>query len=640
VCLDDGRAAHARNDWATARAAFLDADAHAPLDADDLERLAWSCRWVGDDAGFLNALERAEVAFGAAGARARAARMALEQARQHTQMLDEAVAVTCFLRGMALLDGEPESPEHALAMWMLSFTQLGEGDVEGARSSLDAARAIARRVGSPGMEAMAVQGLAHVAVTEGDRSEVLPLVDEAAALAMRPGVEPIHAGYVYCAVISICRALCDWGRATEWTNQSTRYCERESIAGYTGLCRFHQGEIDRLHGQLAQAEERVLRACEELRAVNRYSAAWGYSELVDIRVRRGDLGGAEEALAQAVAFGDDGQPGRGRLLLAQGDAPAAMRSLSRALAEPGVLARERRVFVLPVHVRACLAMGDESAAETSVAELDELARRLDTPGPAAAAAVARGELALHRGDIEAAIGSLREGVRIWCEVDAPYEAAEARVRLARALTADGDDAGARLEIMAAARAVEEIGAVVDLDIAPPRAESATRTERTFLFSDIVDSTRLAEAMGDDTWEQLLRWHDRILRAEFARWRGEEVKHGGDGFFVAFRDPDDAIACAAGIQRALARHRVDHGFAPSVRIGLHAGEATARDDDYFGSAVTRAARISAAAGAGEILVSADLHDRARVTTPVAGERTLELKGIAEPVAAVLVAWSDD
>ncbi|HTD58767.1 MAG TPA: adenylate/guanylate cyclase domain-containing protein [Solirubrobacteraceae bacterium] len=638
--VDEARTAYGRNDWTVARSLLLDADAQAPLEAEDLERLAWSCRWVTDEVGFLNALERAEVAFSAAGARAAAARMALEQARQHVQMLDESVAATCFLRGMELLEGEPESSEHALAMWMLSFTQLGEGDVDGARASLQEARAIARRVSSPGTEAMAVQGLAHIAVTEGDRAEVLPLVDEAAALAMRPGVEPIHAGYVYCAVISICRALCDWGRATEWTNMSTRYCERESIAGYSGLCRFHQGEIDRLHGQLAHAEERVLQACEELRAVNRYSAAWGYSELVDIRVRRGDLAGAEEALAQAVAFGDDGQPGRGRLLLAQGDAPAAVRSLARALADQGMLARERRVFVLPVHVRACLAVGDEPAANASVTELEDLARRLGTPGPAAAAAVARGELALHRGDTEAAIASLRQGVRTWCEVDAPYEAAEARVRLARALTADGDNAGARLEIKAAARTVQEIGAVVDLDIAPPRPEPATRALRTFLFSDIVDSTRLAEAMGDNTWEQLLRWHDRILRAEFARWRGEEVKHGGDGFFVAFGQPDDGIACATAIQRALARHRADHGFAPTVRIGLHAGEATARDDDYFGAAVTRAARISAAAGAGEVLVSADLLASCERKVPVADERTLELKGIAEPLPAVLIAWHDE
>src|SRR6187455_1532242 len=162
ACLQDGRAAHDRNDWAAARAALLEADAQEPLEPEDLERLAWSCRWMSDDVGFLNALERAEVAFSAAGARAAAARMALEQARQHVQMLDESVGVTCFFRAMELLEGEPESPEHALAMWMLSFTELAEGDVEGARASLQEARAIARRVASPGVEAMAVQGLAHI----------------------------------------------------------------------------------------------------------------------------------------------------------------------------------------------------------------------------------------------------------------------------------------------------------------------------------------------------------------------------------------------------------------------------------------------------------------------------------------------
>src|SRR6187549_3166828 len=110
VCLEEGRAALDRNDWNAARDALLEADAQEPLDPEDLERLAWACRWVTDDAGFLNALERAEVAFDAAGARAAAARMALEQARHHVQMLDESVAVTCFVRAMGLLEGEPESP--------------------------------------------------------------------------------------------------------------------------------------------------------------------------------------------------------------------------------------------------------------------------------------------------------------------------------------------------------------------------------------------------------------------------------------------------------------------------------------------------------------------------------------------------
>ena len=634
--LDDARAAYGRSQWSVARAALRDADADQPIGAEDLERLAWSCRWDGDPAGFLNALERAEVAFTDAGGTAGAARMALEQARHHTMMLDGAVAITCYVRATEHLAEAPECAEHAQERWSLAFTLMATGDVDGARAALLEARAIARRVGSPGMEAMAVQGLAHVAATAGEVSEVLPLLDEAAALAMRPGVAPVHAGYVYCSVISICRALCDWGRATEWTKVSTRYCERESIAGYTGLCRFHQGEIDRLHGQLLEAEQRVLQACEELLGINRYSAGWGYSELVEIRVRRGDLEGAEEALAEAIALGDDGQPGRGRLLLAQGDARAAARSLSRSLADPGFLSRERRVFLLPVHVAACVAVGDEQAAAESVAELEKLARRLATPGPAAAAAVARGHLALHRGDTKEAIAALREGLRTWSEVEAPYEAAQARVLLARALTADGDDAGARLELKAAARLANEFGIAVDLDLAPARSEGA-RTVRTFLFSDIVDSTRLSEAMGDAAWEPLLQWHDRTLRAEFERWNGEEIKHGGDGFFVAFGDADDAIGCAAAIQRALARHRAEHGFAPSIRIGLHAGEATSRDGDYFGSSVTRAARISAAAGAGEVLASADLVAGCRRGVPLSGERTLELKGIAEPVVAVLVTW---
>ena len=594
--LDDARTAYGRNDWTGARTMLLDADAEQALEADDLERLAWSCRWAGDESGFLNALERAEVAFVEAGARAAAARMALEQARQHMQMLDESVAFTCFFRGTELLEGEPESPEHAQAMWMLSFTQLAAGDVEAARASLQEARAIARRVGSPGLEAMAVQGMAHIAVTEGERGEVLPLVDEAAALAMRPGVAPIHAGYVYCAVISICRALCDWGRATEWTHMSTRYCERESITGYTGLCRFHQGEIDRLHGQLAQAEERVLRACEELQTVNRFSAAWGYSELVEIRVRRGDLAGAEEALAQAVAFGDDGQPGRGSSAAGPGRRTCGGAEPHPCAGRPG----------LP---RAASAGSSCCRCTCARAWRSATSRR-----PARASPSSR---------------SWRDGWALldrppqprWRVASSPSTEATPRRRSPRCSRASAPGARSTPPTKPPRRACGSLGpwrptATTPAPAsrsrrrlerwrrsAPPSTSTSrrhdptlpTRTLRTFLFSDIVESTRLAEAMGDDAWEQLLRWHDRTLRAEFARWRGEEVKHGGDGFFVAFGQPDDGVGCAAAIQRALARHRAEHGFAPIVRIGLHAGEATARDGDYFGSAVTRAARISAAAG---------------------------------------------
>ena len=90
-----------------------------------------------------------------------------------------------------------------------------------------------------------------------------------------------------------------------------------------------------------------------------------------------------------------------------------------------------------------------------------------------------------------------------------------------------------------------------------------------MFTDIVGSTSLLEAMGDEAWQSLLSWHDKTLRALFAANRGEEVTATGDGFFVAFESPDDALACAAVIQRGLADHRANAGFAPQVRIGLHA-----------------------------------------------------------------------
>jgi class 3 adenylate cyclase len=146
-----------------------------------------------------------------------------------------------------------------------------------------------------------------------------------------------------------------------------------------------------------------------------------------------------------------------------------------------------------------------------------------------------------------------------------------------------------------------------------------------MFTDICKSTNLVEAIGDEAWEDVLRWHDGMLRDCFAGFRGEEIKHAGDGFFVAFPDASSAIDCAIGIQRRLAEHRRDHGFSPQVRIGLHAAEATRRGGDYGGRGVHVAARIGALAGAGEILVS-------RETAPngdwnVSQPREVALKGIA-------------
>ena len=162
-----------------------------------------------------------------------------------------------------------------------------------------------------------------------------------------------------------------------------------------------------------------------------------------------------------------------------------------------------------------------------------------------------------------------------------------------------------------------------------------RVERTFMFTDIVRSTNLVEAIGDEAWEDLIRWHDDTLRALFSSHRGEEVAATGDGFFVAFESPDEAVACAIAIQRRLAEQRRTQGFAPQVRIGLHAAGATQMGQNFTGKGVHEASRIAGLADGGQILASR--HTVAGSRFPAVDPRMVDIRGIAEQVEVVSVDW---
>src|SRR5918999_2244532 len=163
-----------------------------------------------------------------------------------------------------------------------------------------------------------------------------------------------------------------------------------------------------------------------------------------------------------------------------------------------------------------------------------------------------------------------------------------------------------------------------------------RVMKTFMFTDIVKSTNLAEALGDDAWTNLLRWHDDTLRSLFSAHQGKEVVATGDGFFVGFDSPEAALACAVAIQRRLASHSMQSGFAPQVRIGLHASEAGQVGQNYLGKGVHEAARIAALAQGGEIQASRATVG-ANIGYAVSEPRVVTLKGISEPVEVVSVDW---
>ena len=128
-----------------------------------------------------------------------------------------------------------------------------------------------------------------------------------------------------------------------------------------------------------------------------------------------------------------------------------------------------------------------------------------------------------------------------------------------------------------------------------------RVLATVLFTDIVDSTRRAAAMGDRDWHALLDAHDAVVRSQLARFRGREVNTSGDGFLAMFDGPQRAIRCAMAIRDAVQALGIE------VRAGLHTGECEVRGDDIGGIAVHIGARVSALAGPNDVLVSSTLRD---------------------------------
>ena len=160
-----------------------------------------------------------------------------------------------------------------------------------------------------------------------------------------------------------------------------------------------------------------------------------------------------------------------------------------------------------------------------------------------------------------------------------------------------------------------------------------------MFTDIVDSTRLVEMLGDEQWESLLAWHDRTLRACFEARAGEEVKHEGDGFFVAFAEPGSALECACSIQRTLRDHTT-RSWVRATRSHRYPCRGSDRSRRRLHRPRSpRNRRITAAASAGEIIASRTTLEAAGNAFRVLNERSLELKGLAEPVKVATVDWSD-
>ncbi|MDX6717721.1 MAG: hypothetical protein QOH30_4279 [Baekduia sp.] len=166
---------------------------------------------------------------------------------------------------------------------------------------------------------------------------------------------------------------------------------------------------------------------------------------------------------------------------------------------------------------------------------------------------------------------------------------------------------------------------------------------TVLFTDLVDSTRLASELGPAAADELRRAHFQSLREVIATHEGREVKNTGDGLMVAFDRPSDGAACAVDLQRRterLGRHHPDRRVA--IRIGLAVGEATAEDGDWFGPPVVEAARLCAIAEEGQILATEVVRvlGAGRSGLGFVSRGVMPLKGLPDPVAVVEIGWEPE
>lgn len=462
------RAGHAAatGDWQAAYQLLIEADARAPLTAPDLAILAGVAYAAGHLDVTIDAWERAYRESVQAGDSFAAAFAAVRVAMHLLFDIGLMAPVRGWLaRAEQLLTPQDDTPVHAWLAVVRNYERLLSGDFVSARQWARRAIEIGMAC-DPAAAAVGRVAEARSLILQGDVTEGFGLLNEAGVAMLAGEIDPLSTGVVYCEMVCAFQALGQYDLAEEWTEAMERWRQGKPVGSIHGRCRIHRAEILRLRGACAEAETEILMACEELRPYLRREFGWPLTELGRIRLRKGDIEGAEDAFVAAHEAGWDPQPGLALVHLARGDVARAVVSIRDALDHPSTVPSKewppnselRRAPLLEAQVEIEIAAGNLELARSAAVELGRVAVRFQSKALAAGAALARGRARMAEGDTAGSGRDFESAAQQWNEIGAPYETALARMGLAHALRAEGKEERALLEFNAARATFKRIGA--------------------------------------------------------------------------------------------------------------------------------------------------------------------------------------
>jgi DNA-binding CsgD family transcriptional regulator len=469
--LNAGQEALARGAWGEARLAFETAlnQKETPEALEGLGMAAW---WRDDAIVTFEARERAYHLYRQQGNYCGAARVATYLGHDYYSFRGEyALANGWFQRAHRLLKGFELVPEQSLlAIYEGSFALMLRNDTATAHRLGAQAAMIGRTLGVVDLEmlGLALEGLARVSA--GDIAEGMRCLDESTTAAVSGEMtDPDACASACCFLIFACERVRDYDRAAQWCIYVQELTRRWNYPLMFSLCRTHYAGILIWRGNWTEAEATLATATNDLIATRQAEAAEGIVRLAHLRRLQGRLGEAATLLDQADSHpyrtvgADLALLERAALALDQGDPATAAEMTERFLRGLPAENRTGRSAALELLVRAQIARGDCAQARLALAELEAIATTVATGPMQASVRFAAGLVAGTEGEYRTACRHFEDAVDLYQRSGAPFETAQARIGLARALLALGRIQVADDQAREAQEALQRLGALPEVD---------------------------------------------------------------------------------------------------------------------------------------------------------------------------------